>query len=54
MARANYEPSARARVIAKQLFDMYAALKLEGFDENQALSIIAMVIHSNAAYPGDD
>lgn len=47
MGKAQYEPSASARITAKQLYDMYMALKLEGFNEDQALSIIAMCIHSS-------
>ena len=47
MGKSQYEPSASARVMAKQLYDMFMALKLEGFSEDEALSIIAMCIHSS-------
>lgn len=54
MGKAQYEPSANARMMAKSLYDMYMALRLEGFTEEQALSIIATCIHSSNLTRGDD
>lgn len=44
--KAGFEPTAEARVMAKQLFNLYMALTLEGFSEEQALSIISTTIYS--------
>lgn len=41
-----FEPSADARVLAKNLFDMFMAMTQEGFTEDQALSIISTVVYT--------
>jgi hypothetical protein len=45
------EPSANARVAARQLWDMYQALLEEGFDERQALQLLALAISSSFRDP---
>lgn len=43
-AKAQTEPSADMRNLAKMYWEMFVALTLEGFSENQALKIIGEII----------
>lgn len=41
-----YEPSADSRMLARNLFDMFMALTMEGFTEDQALQLISTCIYT--------
>lgn len=48
------EPSAAARGFAAYCFQTFTALRLEGFTESQALTIVGQVIATAALTQGDD
>ena len=39
-----FEPSADARVAAKQMWDLYSACREQGFTEDQAMNILLAMV----------